>query len=324
MARPLRVEYPGAFYHVTSRGVAQQTIFFDDQDRERFLDLLGCVHDRYGFVFHCYCLMDNHYHLEIETPYGNLSRGMQWLAQTYASAVNRRHNRAGHLFQGRFKSAVVDKDVYVQALTRYVHLNPVRAKLVEHPGDYKWSSYRAYLGVTRSPAWLETKETLMLFGSVMESARRDYRRFVEGEVAQDPMRELSFGFALGREAFVERMRKMLTGGEQDSSVSDVSRLKKATRCSTVQEVAAIVCKSYKIEKGKLQIKWGRDNEARDIAVYLSSRLCAEGLREIGAYFGALSVPAASLVCRKARERINQDKKFGRRVRAIESEIKNKL
>jgi len=147
LARPLRVEYPGAYYHVTARGVARQNIFHDDKDYSEFLDRVQDVNERWGLVFHGYCLMSNHYHIEVETPEGELSRAIQWINQNYAAYVNRTYDRVGHLFQGRFKSVLVEEGRHLQELTRYIHLNPVRAGIVEQPADYKWSSYGAYLGL---------------------------------------------------------------------------------------------------------------------------------------------------------------------------------
>jgi len=317
MARPLRVEYPGALYHITARGVAQQPIFFDDKDRERFLELLGEVHERFGFLFHGYCLLSNHVHLQVETREGNLSRGMQWLGQAYASHVNRRRGRAGHLFQGRFKSAVVEKDAYLHALTRYVHLNPVRAKMVKSPSEYRWSSYRAYLGLAPSPPWLETQETLMRFGRSLREARRAYRAFVEESAAENPMGELRWGFALGREGFVERAREMLRGRKGDS---EVAGLGKAVPRPTLSYIIAAVCESYGIERARLEMKWGRGNEPRDVAVYLASRACGMALREIAPHFGGLSVPALSLASRRVRDRLAEDKKFARRIRSVETQM----
>ncbi|MEJ2696952.1 MAG: transposase [Candidatus Sulfobium sp.] len=142
MARPLRIEYDGALYHVTSRGNERKRIFRDDEDRAAFLDTLLKVNERYNWMCHAYCLMNNHYHLIIETPDGNLSQGMRQLNGVYTQLFNRRHHRVGHLFQGRFKTILIEKEGYLLEVSRYVVLNPVRAKAVERPEHWKWSSYR--------------------------------------------------------------------------------------------------------------------------------------------------------------------------------------
>ena len=156
MARPLRLEFPGAIYHVTARGNARNAIFLDDEGRALFLGCLGEVVARLGWRCHAYCLMDNHYHLLIETPEGNLSRGMRQLNGVYTQCFNRRHGRVGHVFQGRFKAIVVDRDSYLLELCRYVALNPIRAAMVAQIEHYAWSSYPATMGLAECPAWLET------------------------------------------------------------------------------------------------------------------------------------------------------------------------
>ncbi len=164
MARPLRIEYPGAFYHITNRGVGRQDIFFKDYDRKVFLEKLEDLHEKWGIIFHGYCLMTNHYHLELETPGGELSRPLQWLNHVYAGYVNKEYKRVGHLFQGRFKSVLVEAEDHLHVLTRYIHMNPVRAGIVRRPEEYRWSSYRDYLGIRQCPKWLEVKKTLEMFG----------------------------------------------------------------------------------------------------------------------------------------------------------------
>ena len=142
MARPLRIEYDGALYHITSRGNERKAIFRDDEDRKNFLDNLLKVDERFNWICHAYCLMNNHYHLIIETPDGNLSGGMRQLNGIYTQYFNRRHKRAGHIFQGRYKAVLIEKESYLLEVSRYVVLNPVRAKAVETPEDWQWSSYK--------------------------------------------------------------------------------------------------------------------------------------------------------------------------------------
>src|SRR5258706_8306926 len=154
MSRPLRLEFPGAIYHVTSRGNARAPIFADDGDRELFLETLAHVVERFHWLCHAYCLMDNHYHLLIETPDPNLSKGMRQLNGLYTQRFDRRHGRVGHVFQGRFKAILVERDSYLLELCRYVVLNPVRAKMVKQPKQYQWSSYRATAGIDAAPPFL--------------------------------------------------------------------------------------------------------------------------------------------------------------------------
>jgi len=203
MARPLRINYPGAVYHVTSRGNARQVIGVDDRDRTQFLTLLAHVIDRYGWLCHAYCLMDNHYHLLLETPQPNLSLGMRQLNGRYTQAFNRRHHRVGHLFQGRFTAILVEKEAHLLELCRYVVLNPVRAKMVMHSRQWAWSSYRGTAGEQTAPVWLSTAWILAQFGPRQREAERRYRQFVaEGRDGPRPWEQLHGQIYLGSEEFI--------------------------------------------------------------------------------------------------------------------------
>ncbi len=152
MSRPLRIEYAGAVYHITSRGNEKKAVYKDDVDRETFLDTLFQVNKRYNWICHAYCLMNNHYHLIIETPDGNLSAGMRQLNGVYTQTFNKRHKRVGHLFQGRYKAILIQKDSHLLEVCRYVVLNPVRAKAAERPEMWKWSSYQGTRGKEKPPS----------------------------------------------------------------------------------------------------------------------------------------------------------------------------
>jgi len=199
MARPLRIEFPGGLYHVTARGNGRQSIFDDDTDRARFLRVLTSVVSRYGVLCHAYCLMGNHYHLLLETPEGNLSRAMRQLNGVYSQAFNRRHQRPGHVLEGRFHAQVVDKDAYLRTVCRYIVLNPVRAGLVAHPGQWPWSSYRAVAGDAPVPAFLTVDWVLSLGDTpIRATAERRYREFVEGGLAEPtrPLERAALGSVL--------------------------------------------------------------------------------------------------------------------------------
>lgn len=178
MARPLRIEFPGAVYHVTSRGNERKEIFKDDRDRKMFLDTLEDVILRYNWLCHAYCLMENHYHLLIETPDGNLSIGMRQLNGIYTQRFNKRYDRVGHLFQGRFKAVLVEKDSHLLEACRYVVLNPVRVERVQKPEEWVWSSYRATVGCTKPHPCLVMGWILGQFGSERKMAEAGYRRFI--------------------------------------------------------------------------------------------------------------------------------------------------
>lgn len=204
MSRPLRIEYPGAVYHVTSRGNDKQAVFQDDQDRETFLEILAHVNKRYNWLCHAYCLMDTHYHLMIETPDANLSLGMRQLNGVFTQARNKRFKKTGHLFQGRFKAVLIQKESHLLEVCRYVVLNPVRAHMVERPEEWKWSSYRATAGKEMPPPCLAIDWVLGQFGRSRDKAEIGYRQFVQWGIGKDaPWLDVKGQILLGDDEFIE-------------------------------------------------------------------------------------------------------------------------
>jgi REP element-mobilizing transposase RayT len=214
MARPLRIEYPGAVYHITARGNAQQDIFLDESDYLEMLNVLCWVVKRFNWLLHAYCLMGNHYHLLIETPDGNLSAGMRQLNGVYTQRFNRRHSRAGHVMQGRYKSILVEKETYLLELSRYIVLNPVRAVMVKKPEQWRWSSYRKTAGTGEGVSCLTVEWQLNLFARTRRTAQEKYKDFVDaGKGAQSPMEKLTGQALLGEEGFIEKMKPLLADKE---------------------------------------------------------------------------------------------------------------
>lgn len=210
MSRPLRIEFEGATYHITSRGNAKQFIFLDNNDKEEFLEVLYLVVERFNWLCHTYCLMDNHYHLIIETPEGNLSRGMRWLNGVYTQKFNLKHKRVGHLFQGRYKSILVDKDSYLLTLSRYVVLNPVRAGLVKRPEDWQWSSYRSTIGKDKRLPFLTIEWILSQFGDNKIEAISRYNEYILNGIDKNfPWQDLRGQIILGSDSFIEKIGKFL-------------------------------------------------------------------------------------------------------------------
>ena len=210
MARPLRITFPGAFYHVTSRGNERKNIFKNDGDRERFLEYLESAFERYQASIHAYCLMDNHYHLLLETPSGNLPQIMRHINGAYTTYFNIKWKRVGHLFQGRYKAILVDIDEYAKALSRYIHLNPVRAELVQTPEQYDWSSYQFYIGRRKPPGWLFKNFILGYFGEKISTAQKVYRRFVNDLIDEEydsPLKEVVSSTLLGSTDFIEHIKE---------------------------------------------------------------------------------------------------------------------
>ena len=219
MARQLRLEFAGALYHVTSRGNRREDIYESDFDRGQFLIVLGEVCKRFNWYCHAYCLMANHYHLLIETPDGNLSRGMRQLNGVYTQYFNRAHDRVGHVLQGRYKAILIDREGYLLELARYIVLNPVRACMVRSAKDWPWSSYRATAGQAICPEWLRVDWLLSGFGKQKSNAIASYCRFViEGKHRPSPWQFLKNQIYLGDEAFVEKMLQCIN---EDRDLSEM-------------------------------------------------------------------------------------------------------
>jgi len=219
MSRPLRIEFSNALYHITSRGNRREDIYLDDEDRNAFLQILAQVCDRFNWVCHSYCLMSNHYHLMIETPEANLSQGMRQLNGVYTQSFNRNHGRDGHVFQGRYKAILVQKDSYLLELSRYIVLNPVRAGMVPAVEDWRWSSYHSTVGMAEAPGWLSIDWLLSCFAKSKKLAMDKYVQFVsEGKGRASPWGELRKQIYLGDEAFVEEMQARV---EPDVDLSEI-------------------------------------------------------------------------------------------------------
>jgi putative transposase len=226
MTRPLRIQFPYAVYHVTSRGNARADIFVDDIDRQTFLSGISFLVTRYNWVCHAYCLMDNHYHLLVETPDANLSQGMRQLNGTYTQSFNRRHNRTGHIFQSRFKAIIIEKATHLLESCRYVVLNPVRAEMVTVPGQWRWSSYTATEGTSEGEAWLTCDWILSQFGSSRHTARKNYRKFVYDGMKNSvsPWGAVKGGLILGSDAFVALVRDRIGDKKEITEVPKTQRL----------------------------------------------------------------------------------------------------
>ena len=228
MARSLRIQYPGAFYHVTSRGNEQKNVFKSKTDREKFLSYLESATERYDARIHAYCLMTNHYHLLLETPEANLSQIMQHINGAYTSYFNTKRKRSGHLFQGRYKSIVVEADEYATQLSRYIHLNPVRARMVDNPEKFFWSSYQFYAGLKKAPAWLVTDFILGFCGRNRSSSQGKYREFVVSlldEEYESPLKDVIASTVLGGLNFVKEIQeRYLEPNSQDRELPALTEL----------------------------------------------------------------------------------------------------
>jgi len=268
------MEFSGALYHLTARGNARADIFADDEDRSLFLELLGKEIAQQAWRCYAYCLMGNHYHLLIETPEPNLVAGMRRLNGVYTQAFNRRHGRIGHVFQGRYKSIVVDKDSYGLELIRYVVLNPVRARMVKRAENWRWSSYRATVGQVPSPPWLNTDWVLGQLGG--RSPRLAYERFVKQGMAQvSPWEHLKGQIWLGGQAFLERMER-IAAGKPGGNVASAQR---SPARPSAQAITDQVLAAYQVKDEKT-LRTREQQEAFQNWVYLLRRTANLSLQEV--------------------------------------------
>ena len=320
MARPLRIEFDGAVFHVTARGNERRDIVRDDQDRRRWMEWLARVVERYQLDLFSLALLNNHYHLFLETPHGGLSAAMQTLNGSYTSYFNRRHGRAGHLFQGRFKAILVEREGHYAEISRYVHLNPVRAGLARRPEEYEWSSFRGYYREKWAVDWVNYSRVLGEYGSDAQQARRAYRKFVDeglqGQV-EPPWRDVVHGLILGSERFVAKVRAMVASRPDDRAVP-VLRLLRAG--PTLEAIAEEVARAYGlVREGLLRPGRGR-TEARDVVLYLARECAGLRLQQIGEGLGGLSPAAVSKRAKAMREQLARDTRLRDRVSHIRQTV----
>jgi len=281
MSRPLRIEYAEAVYHVTSRGNAKRSIFKGDKDREMLLNILEEINDRYHWSCHAYCLMNNHYHLVIETPDGNLSKGMRQLNGVYTMRFNRRHGNVGHVFQGRYKAILTQKESHLMEVCRYVVLNPVRAKAVKTPERWRWSSYRGTAGLEKPHPCLTTDWVLGQFGSKRRTAEKGYRAFVfDGIGGRRIWDDVKGQSILGGGDFVDRLIGYVRGYEEVKEIPKIQRY--LNRPSLTEIFKNARGEKRKRDRGIAEAvkRWGYSG--REVANYLGlhystvSRLINEG------------------------------------------------
>lgn len=274
----MRIEYSGAVYHITSRGNGRGDIFLDNADRRRFLELLGEVVRRFGWIVTAYTLMTNHFHLVIETPTPTLSRGMQWLNGSYAAWFNRSHGRWGHLLGDRFHAFLVEKESYYLELLRYVVLNPVRAKMVERPEQYEWSSYRATAGYEAAPEWLKVGEIAALFGET-EDWRDNYKAYVDEKLTSEErlFDKVERQIFLGSEEWVASMRKVVESKLRSDDHPRVQREVGRPKMAKIIDAVASSCRTSARE-----IRESNGGVARMLAAWLGWYESLHRLRSIAA------------------------------------------
>jgi len=332
MARPLRIEHPGGWYHITARGNERRAIFRDDGDHSHFLELLENMAGRFGLRVHCFVLMDNHYHLIVELGRANLSLALQWLNLSYSAWFNRRHNRVGHLFQGRFKSVLFSAPASALELSRYVHLNPVRvgalglgkgqraaqrtaAALAPDPKQvrerlerlrrYRWSSYWAYIGSGPRPQWLECGQIGAMQRGSAASRRERYRQYVEGAIRDGletagvwaPLKE---GTVLGSQRFVQEIRDWLKGDRQEQRAADRLKNEKLNWQGLLAAVEKIKGEPWE----RLRERYG--DSSRDMLLYMGQRRCGMKLKELALESGLENYGAVAMAIKRYSQKLARD------------------
>ena len=320
MGRPLRIEYPGALYHITSRGNERKNIFVDDADGFRFFEILKDYHDRYSILIHSFVLMDNHYHLILETPEGNLLKVMHGINGSYTGYFNRKYERSGHLFQGRYKGILIDKDVYLLQLSRYVHMNPVRAKIVEEPEHYKWGSYPSYIGKEKEYEWVEYSWILSNYGNDRESAKKRYREYIEESLNTDienPAKNPYGQIILGDDKFIEKIRNRLKGKSISKEIAERKRILKSP---SPEDIIKKVADVFGVDRDVINDKNIRNNVARKAAVYLVHRYSGISNEEAGKIFGGIHYSAVSKVSARLKEEFGNNKGLAKAIKEIELNV----
>ena len=317
MARRLRLQYPGAIYHLMARGNGRQKIVRDDTDRGRLQDDLGKAAIRCSWRVYAFAIMSNHLHIVLKTPEPNLVRGMQTFLSGYANVWARRHKFSGHVFQGRYRTELVEDETYLWAVTRYVHLNPVRAGMAEHPADWAWSSYPGYAHRARRLEWLAYDDLLASWTSAFGGSDPTgaYRRYVTAGLSdppESPWKDAYHGWVLGSGAFIERVKAMVRGQPSRERRRE-SRLMLSVPLSRITEV---VCDFYQIEPTELSQRGSR-HPARAGLVYLARRHTLATNAELAAVLGLSRAESVPNLTRRFGDSLATDAKIRKQLRDLE-------
>lgn len=316
MARPLRIEYEGAFYHIIQRGIERRNIFISEKDKGRFFSYLNGSFAAYSAIFHSYVLMDNHYHLILETPQANLSKIMHYLNTSYATYFNAKHKRSGPLYQGRFKAVLVEQDEYLHYLSCYIHLNPVRAGIVKSPEEYPYSSYSLFISKREPPQWLNTAFILSMFNKNFPRAKHLYKQFVSDNIGKEKDfidTNTKKGIILGSEVFFDHIRTEFIDKE-DKEDTEIPLLKalRHKKESSLSDIKSLVEKSVTTDH-RLR---------RSIAIYLSRKYTQKTLNEIAEFYGGIKYTGVSQVYRRISQRRLHNKDLDGSIAKIETKIIN--
>jgi putative transposase len=319
MARRLRIQYPGAIYHLMARGNARQDIVRDDADRDRLVEYLGRAAIRCSWRVYAFAIMSNHLHVVLKTPEPNLARGMQSFLSAYANVWSRRHRFNGHVFQGRYRTELVEDESYLWTVTRYVHLNPVRVRLVEHPAGWNWSSYPGYVRVRRRREWVAYDELLAAwageFGGSGSQPATAYRRYVMAGLSQSPespWAKAHHGWILGSQKFFDRVKAMVNNEPRCNRRRESRRM----RALSIAQVSEVVCVEYGIEQSELSQRGSR-HPARAAMAYLARRHTAATNSELTEILGVSRAESVPNLTRRYEAWLSSDSRVRKTLKRLD-------
>ena len=320
MARPLRIQFPDAWYHVMNRGKRREQIFTDKKDYSAFIDLIKDCVEMWNIRVVAYVLMGTHYHVLLQTPDANLSRCMRHINGVYTQSFNRTHGLDGPLFRGRYKSILVDSDAYLLELLRYIHRNPIEAGMVDRLESYQWSSYKGYLSRSEKWNWLHKKYVLKIFSNNKNEALKEYKSFVKKEIPEEINRILGsrkWPAVIGKESFINWVKDTFFIPKRHPEVPESKSLAPGS-----QKIKEAVCRSYDINEEHLLIsKRGLTNEPRNTAIYLMRQLMGSKLEAVGREFGINNYSSVSTVIERTKQKAVADRILRKRIEKLKLDLK---
>ncbi|MBF0278124.1 MAG: transposase [SAR324 cluster bacterium] len=322
MPRPLRIEFPNAWYHVMNRGRRGESIFLTKDDHERFIQLLLETKNLFDLRVSAYCLMPNHYHLLVQTPQANLSRCMRHINGVYTQRFNRHHGCDSQLFRGRYKAIVIEEDAYLLEVLRYIHRNPTEAQLEKSLGDYPWTSHQGYLTRSKKWDWLNKDFLLNFFASASSSQKILYQSFVSKQEPEEISKlylSKKWPPVLGSGPFIQEIREEYLNEYSPHTFPEVKAL-----APPMDEIIAEICQEYHLEpRNVLKAKRGKQNEARDVAIYLIRHIRIEPYGNIAGQFEVNSASSIASTIARVKRRLSDDSKFQDKVEKLFNRLKSK-
>ena len=319
MSRPLRIQYPGAWYHVMNRGRRFENVFEDGQDYRVFVDILKDTSEMWHVKIAAYCLMPNHYHMLLQTPKGNIARAMRHIDGVYTQRYNKKHGQDGQLFRGRYKSILVDGDSYLLEIVRYIHRNPVKAGLVTALTHYEWSSHKGYLSVSKKWDWLYKDLIYRVLSQNKEEWVKRYRQFVsikDDDEATHVLEGKRWPSVWGPPGFLDWIKGRYYESKADDEVPQSRVLDPGH-----EEILRSVCKYYAVDENALyRAKRGATNEPRNVSIYLIRRLRRDTLKEIGRQFKIDKYSSVSSIIERVKRQMQEDAGFRKRIDELSSTL----